>query len=88
MTGRLNGRIARLEAEARPASASCRACGLPHVRLPVPVALAEALTRRALNGEDVEVRQLCLCPDCCAAGAHIARLTHGLPIREGTTWLV
>lgn len=88
MTGRLNGRIARLEAGVRPVPESCRTCGLLHVSLPVPIALVEAITRRALNGEAVEVPRLCPCTGCCAAGAHIARLTHGLTIREGATWLV
>jgi hypothetical protein len=83
--GGLNRRLARLEAIMRSGPTCCGVCGLPHAQPPVPVGLVEAITRRALNGEDVEVPRLCLCTGCCAAGAPIARLTHGLPIREGTT---
>ena len=88
MTSSLNRRLVRLEANLRPDPERCRTCGLPYIRLPVPIGLVEAITRRVINGEDAQVPRLCLCTPCCAAGAHIAQLSHGLPIGEGTTWLV
>jgi hypothetical protein len=86
MTVTLNGRLTRLErGVAVPAeSTTCSACGLPHVRLPVPVQLVEAIVRRGLEGASVEVPQLCLCGGCCSEGHAIARLTHGLPSAENT----
>ena len=83
----LNGRVVKLERALQPSAPPtvCGACGLPHVRLQVSVALVEAITRRALNGEDVAVQPLCLCTPCCAEGQHIVQLTHGLPL-EGTRW--
>ena len=80
MTG-LNGRVARLERAIQPSATPdvCRACGLPHIRLPVSVALVGAIARHALGDTLERPPRLCLCTDCCAAGAHIARLTHDEP---------
>jgi hypothetical protein len=87
MSTSLNGRLSRLERTMLPAAATerCRACGLPHIRLPISCSLVEAIVRRALNGDAVEVPRLCLCMDCCSDGHAIARLTHRLPPR-GSRW--
>jgi hypothetical protein len=81
MSTSLNGRLSRLERAMLPMAATgqCRGCGLPHVRLPISFGLAEAIVRRALNGDAVEVPRLCLCTDCCSDGLVIARRTHRLP---------
>jgi hypothetical protein len=57
MSTGLNGRLSRLERAMVPVAATerCRACGLPHVRLPISSVLVGAIVRRALNGDAVEV---------------------------------
>ena len=84
MTPTLNGRLTRLERVVAGAAdgAACPTCGLPHVRLPVPVVVVEAIVCRGLNDASVEVARLCLCRGCCSEGHAIARLTHGLPPGE------
>ena len=80
----LHGRLTRLERSliVDADSEDCRVCGRPHVRLPVPIELVEAIVRRGLEGASVEVPRLCLCPGCCSEGQAVARLTHGLPPTE------
>ena len=81
MATSLNGRLTRLEQVLVPTSTACCAvCGLPHVRLPIPLEVAEALVSQGLNGRDTPIQPLCLCLPCCTEGHEIARLTHGLPI--------
>ena len=74
----LNGRLLKLEAAITlPAgSERCRACGLRHVRLPIPISLAEMITRFCLGITDEAPPRLCLCNSCCAEGHVIARLTY------------
>jgi hypothetical protein len=77
----LNGRVHRLE-RSRPIvqhDDNCQVCGLPHIRLPIPVGMVSAMVRRRLEGHPVEVPRLCLCLPCCAEGQGIARLTHDTP---------
>ena len=86
MSTGLNGRLARLERVLVPPEASrCRACGLAHARLPIPLEIAEAIVARDLGGRTVEVPRLCLCTGSCGPGRDIARLSHGMPV-GGTRW--
>jgi len=85
MTSALNGRVSRLEATMPPTldHDACQRCGLPHVRLPVPLELGTAVVRFGLGSSTARPPLLCLCLDCCADGHAIARLTHGLPPERG-----
>jgi hypothetical protein len=77
-TGGLYGRLARLERGlTTPGPSDCESCGLPHVRLPVPVSIVEGIVAYHLAASPVPPPRLCLCRSCCAEGHHIARLTHG-----------
>jgi hypothetical protein len=84
-TGGLYGRLARLERGlTTPGPSDCESCGLPHVRLPVPVRIVEGIVAYHLVASTVPPPRLCLCQPCCAEGRLIACLTHGLPVeREG-----
>lgn len=82
----LNGRVSKLEGIAKQhrmvsQSSTCRTCGLPHVRLPVPLALVEAVVRYGLGASQDAPPRLCLCRLCCSEQAAIARLTHSKPAR-------
>ena len=81
----LNGRVLKLEAVASVATANlCRSCGLAHAAPRILLATVEASVRARLGTPPVRGPRLCLCDLCCGAleARMIARLTHGLSLRE------
>ena len=78
----LNGRVDKLECTllASADSVVCATCSLPYVRLPLPLAVGEAIVRYSLGASDRAPHRLCLCRPCCNEGIEIARLTHELPV--------
>jgi len=87
----LNGRLARLEAEATAALGPehCRACGLRHVR-PLTIALLRSImvvrtdmAAPSVAEQSVPMPRLCLCGDCCGQDRAIALMTHGRSLADG-----
>ena len=82
----LNGRVSKLEAVTAMTGgpAICSMCERRHARPPIPLMTVEAIVRAHLGTPPVPGPRMCRCDSCCGDlwGRMIARLTHGLPLRE------